>query len=343
MTLENVTSSFGSKATKSSDKMSITWTSEASAKNTLSKLPAGIYSLTEVQAPEGYDIAEVIYFKVKNDGTVECCTETEYKKGASAKWTKADANTVIMKDALKQTNSNGTTYDFTFNKKDTFGAALAGASFNLRGSGYDQTVTSDAAGKVTFTGLQANQQYTLTETAAPNGYDKVGKSITVTVDASGNKSYKDFNTTLTLAQVESAMHNKKTPVDGGGRTDYKIGDTVDLMSQLLKVRPDAAGQKITWRTSDGQIVTVDEKGLAKVNGAGSAKISAYIGDDEIATFVLGASDESSIIIGDNDVPNTRDLIIKYLKIASVALVISTMIVLAFIYVFKRRKAAKSAH
>ena len=141
--------------TYNKDDNSVTWTSGTAA-NTLSELPAGVYTLTEVTAPDGYEVAETICFKVASDGKIYSIPEKDYKNDGSTDWGKPVTNsTVIMFDAPKPGNqSDGTTYKFSFTKKDNFGKALSGAQFKLKGTDYDKTATSDANGLVSFEGLK---------------------------------------------------------------------------------------------------------------------------------------------------------------------------------------------
>ena len=102
------------------------------------------------------------------------------------------------KNTYSYTSKNSNTYDdmtisvaddplrmpFSFTKTDSTGGALAGATFSLvqtEGGTISKSVTSTAAGLVDFGNLNQGT-YTLTETAAPQGYEASSGSWTVVVD-----------------------------------------------------------------------------------------------------------------------------------------------------------------
>ncbi len=75
---------------------------------------------------------------------------------------------------------------FYFTKTNESGAALAGATFQLKqGTNVVGTATSDANGLVNF-GILGAGTYTLTETSAASGYARLAGSWTVTVTASAD-------------------------------------------------------------------------------------------------------------------------------------------------------------
>ena len=131
----------------------------------IKNLPDGEYTLTEVTAPDGYEVAESITFTVE-DGTV---------KGGS----------VVMYDAPKKTATPSEPEEkdgFTISKRDvTNGKELPGASLTLTDS--DDTVieTWVSGSKPHEIKNLPDGEYTLTEVTAPNGYE-VAESITFTVE-----------------------------------------------------------------------------------------------------------------------------------------------------------------
>ncbi|HIX01307.1 MAG TPA: LPXTG cell wall anchor domain-containing protein [Candidatus Ligilactobacillus excrementigallinarum] len=66
-------------------------------------------------------------------------------------------------------------------KVDDQGNNLQGATFELTGNGKTENATSDADGKITFTGLTNGKTYTISETQAPTGYEKINGTISVTI------------------------------------------------------------------------------------------------------------------------------------------------------------------
>ncbi len=67
-------------------------------------------------------------------------------------------------------------------KVDDQGNNLQGATFELTGNGKTENTTSDADGKITFTGLTNGKTYTISETQAPTGYEKINGTISVTIE-----------------------------------------------------------------------------------------------------------------------------------------------------------------
>ncbi|MDO6338496.1 SpaA isopeptide-forming pilin-related protein, partial [Clostridium perfringens] len=58
------------------------------------KLEEGTYTMVETQAPNGYEIAENIIFRVTHDGKVEI-------KGNDGNWTDVANSTIHMEDKVK--------------------------------------------------------------------------------------------------------------------------------------------------------------------------------------------------------------------------------------------------
>lgn len=141
------------------------WTTEAGKQKTI-MLEAGVYTLEETKAPEGYNIADKITFTVADNGSV------------SIGGTTVPNSTVVMKDAQ-------TSHEVSISKVDAADGVteLAGATLTVAdASGKKVTSwTSDGtAKKVTLTA----GTYTLTEDQAPLGYDKAEK-ITFVVGKDG--------------------------------------------------------------------------------------------------------------------------------------------------------------
>ena len=120
-------------------------------------LPDGIYVLTEIIAPDGYEIAESITFTVKG-GTVE-------------------GNTVVMYDAPEEVEEPS----FAISKKDVAtGDELPGAKLVITdedGDTVEEWVSGNKPHEVK--GLP-DGIYTLTEITAPDGYE-IAEDITFTV------------------------------------------------------------------------------------------------------------------------------------------------------------------
>ncbi|MBT1171679.1 SpaA isopeptide-forming pilin-related protein [Bifidobacterium sp. SO4] len=166
-----------------------TATSGDNGKVSFSGLKPGSYTVTETQAPSGYDLpSHVPSFTVtigdkgkvtfSNLGSLVSC-----KTGTAA----SQCDLTVGNKPTTPPPPETPKFDFSFTKVkgNENGAPLAGAVFELRdGASVVATATSGADGKVSFIGVPAGE-YTLVETVAPEGYQAAGP-YTVTIDANGN-------------------------------------------------------------------------------------------------------------------------------------------------------------
>lgn len=143
----------------------IAWTS-GSEPRIVTLLP-GDYTLREVAAPSGYERAQDVVFRVHVGGAVEVCSGGTLSSGA-----------VTMRDAMRTMT--------VFFSKTAVGspAELSGAQFELVGTSVDgapvreQWTSSGEMHELTL----ADGTYTLTETAAPEGYDPVSPMTVIVRD-----------------------------------------------------------------------------------------------------------------------------------------------------------------
>ena len=146
--------------------------------------------------------------------------------------------------------------EFTKIGSDT-GEPLPGATFSLSNIGWYATpVTTGADGKVSFTNIPSGAQYTLTETAAPSGYNKV-TDIEITV-AYGEVSYREgafggsgSDLTLTDPAKTGTLTVTKT-VEG-----LEDGDTLPENFAITVTKSGEANSAATLEISDATTSSSD--------------------------------------------------------------------------------------
>ena len=185
------------------------------------------YYFQEVSAPEGYTVSEVrsdTFAIVDNgDGTYSLSYEGDDATAGSPSYAGTTADPIVYKAG---TGVSDTELDVTIGKFTSDGAALAGAELVVRDEDGNEvaTWTSTAAGYVLH-GLTAGKTYTLSESAAPDGYAKA-EEVTFTVDEYGN------------VQIVGGAATGDMP------NAYAEGSSVSLVDYKLDVREE---QKVVTR------------------------------------------------------------------------------------------------
>ena len=218
------------------------------------QLEPGEYTLTEVTAPKGYEVAETISFTVDANGLV-------------------GSEKVEMKDAPIVEEENPTV---TISKIDAATTAeLPGATLIIRNA-EGKIVENFVSGSEPTLVQLAPGEYTLTELTAPQGY-QVAETISFTVDANGlvgsdKVEMKDapiveeekegkLATTVhangTVASNAAAAEIDLQAKDGAVNvvdyivyTDLKGGVTYAVTGQLMKIVDGKAVEVVAERTYD---------------------------------------------------------------------------------------------
>ncbi|MCF0106273.1 MAG: hypothetical protein HUJ53_05885 [Holdemanella sp.] len=172
------------------------------------KLEPGNYTLTEVNAPSGYDKAESIDFTVGKDGKVLVDQKA--------------VNKVTMIDEYKK-------FEVVISKRNVGGQELDGATLTVTGSstssGTIKPIQWKSDTKKEPNGHTIKREpgrYTLTEVYAPTGYAKA-QSIDFTVDKDG-KVTVDGNEVTKVIMVDEKLKETETNKNGPktGNSSYKM-------------------------------------------------------------------------------------------------------------------------
>lgn len=259
-------------------------------------LEPGIYTMIEIQAPQHYELAEEITFKVEENGSLKI------KQDEQLWGDPAPADTIVMRDAKKEENpqppqppqpEDPAKHKVVFSKQDIGGEELPGASITLKRIEGGQSTDVEAwvsDGKAKEFSLTPGS-YQFVETAAPRGY-KVSTAISFTVTAdgkvtqgatevTGNKivmvdGYADQSVTLSKKEVNGTQE-----LPGASLKLFKgeapIGDPVKewtsgTTAQTFSLQPGVyTMQEIQapdgYEVAENVIFKVDHFGKVSIKGA----------------------------------------------------------------------------
>ncbi|MEY8463453.1 SpaA isopeptide-forming pilin-related protein [Streptococcus merionis] len=243
-----------------------TVTTAANGQASLSELPDGEYTITEVQAPAGYDLDATPRKIVIKDGQAD-----------------VTKNTVVITNT--KTGVPDVTFDISISKVDLGGTELAGAQIQLK---QGDTVVHEWTSTDTthIVNLKAGR-YTFHEVAAPTGY-KVVTDIEFAVDEKGQimiisakaDEAKIVNNTLVVTDhkepKDEPKDNQKDEPKDNPRDDSK-----DKPKENPKDEPKKAPQELTL----SQSTPTKKKGLPKTNSTDSMN-SIVLGISLLVTTIV---------------------------------------------------------
>ncbi len=180
--------------------------------------------MVETQAPNGYEVAENIIFRVTHDGKVEI-------KGNDGNWTDVANSTIHMEDKVKLTEKDVNFSKTEINKSEE----LPGAELKVvRGEGAD----GDVVQKWTSTDVQKTIKleegtYTMVETQAPNGYE-VAENI-----------------------IFRVTHDGKVEIKGNDGNWTDVANSTIHMEDKVKLKmPDTGSNFLLVYITSGLIITI---------------------------------------------------------------------------------------
>lgn len=265
------------------------------------------YTITEVTAPNGYELAGSVEFTVGTDGVISIVTDDDSNAdGTTDSATEigttgaVDSSTTgegATAESAAVAGKNGTgTYtastdggtavisatdhlvEVTITKTDGGQGLLPGAEFtatatgsnNGSAAGHSVTATTGEDGTAVLSGLIAGQEYTLTETKAPAGYELLTDTLTFTVQADGTIDAGFFPpAAFAIGQAKDAVTVTDNPLE------------VTLVKQAPNGAPLAGAEfRVEGEFPDGQMektFTSDENGIVfhQLQLAGSTEGTLY--------------------------------------------------------------------
>lgn len=186
------------------------------------------YTLTEITAPFGYEVAESIRFALDRKGQVY----VENPEGEGfVLLSSLDKDVIIMQDAPKYA---------TFSKVDaTNGNELPGAKLEIKdaeGNMIDSWVSTNEKHQILMSKFKPDVVYSMTEITAPKGYE-VAETIYFKFDADGKVYVKTGESAFTLLAdgvlvmkdaPSTEVTTPDTPTDTATNTSAKTGDSAPI-------------------------------------------------------------------------------------------------------------------
>ena len=210
----------------------ITWESTSKSVE-ISGLPIGIYTLTEITAPDGFEVAETIVFKVVLDAEGNICVQV--KDPVTGQFTVTDK--IVMKDEPK--NAPTTTEETTTEETTTEGTTTEGTTTEETTT--EGTTTEETTTEATTT-EETTTEETTTEATTTEGPTTEGDDFEVQISKVDAASKKE----LSGAKLAIITDNTSIDLSGVTRKDSSAG-------KLFK----AEKNKISWTSTDDAVVLVN--------------------------------------------------------------------------------------
>ncbi len=287
-----------------------TWTSEIGKTHTISELtPGKVYSLEETTAPTGYNtITSTVYFKIDDAGNVTVVNSDGSVKTIGDNKT-ADAS--VSETGVLLINDQPKTVSVTIDKRDiTNDVELGGALLVVKDGETEVASWESKTGEnKTISGLAPGKVYSLEETTAPTGYNKITTTVYFKIDDAGKvtvvnsdgsaKTITDNKTADASVSTENVLLINDQPKTVSVTIDkrYITGD-VELAGALLVVK-DGETEIASWESKTGENKTIS--GLTPGKVYSLEETTAPAGYNTItSTVYFKIDDEGKVTVVNED-------------------------------------------
>ena len=271
------------------------WVSEIGPHVVTSMLTAGkTYTLRELEAPKGYDLASDVSFVAPTEGkevTVKMADKpivgsvTLYKRDAATRELLAGAEFALYTEADARVYGSGSTGSYTYSKTSSNGVFVV-----------------DSTGKLNISGLPYGTYY-FEETKAPEGYTITGEHIGFTILKNG----ENVEVTCLDPKALGSVRLRKVGSTGTGRLEgalfelYAATPTSVGQAAASTIFGDAYYRVGQFRTNSAGEIYVgdlpwDKYYFVEVEAPDGYELAKDVnGDDLVYTFTISASTTSATI------------------------------------------------
>ena len=198
-----------------------------------------------------------------------------------------------------------------FDKQTTDGEGLPGATFQLTGNGQNQTVVSNGAGIVKFTGLTNGDTYTVKEIKAPAGYKINNETITVKIvdnkpqiTINGKQTNQNVIVDKSTQSSSSSMSSKKSSSSSkksSAKSSSKKASS--KKSSMIKSSSKASSKKI----SSSSVKSSSIKSSAKSSSEVPSKKNSMIKSSSKTSSMKASSEASSVESSSKEVVSSSSM------------------------------------
>ena len=249
------------------------YTTNASGQIVITDLKPDTYIVTEVEAPEGYQMDAPSQTVKMNSGDTQTLTFYDTPKGTLV---------IEKRDSITRNPLQGAIFEVTTSD----GAAVIGSNDSISSNG---RYTTDAEGQIVITGLKEDT-YIVTEIQAPLGYEMDAPSQTVKLLNGDTQTLTFYDTPKGTIVIEKRDSVTKEPLQGAifEVTDSSGSAVISdngTISSNGKYETDSNGQIIiSGLDADTYVVTEIKAPAGYEMDAPSQTVRLTMGDTQTLTF-----------------------------------------------------------